>query len=165
MFFSMGEKMKNENLRVATLAGRIALTIATVCAPVAVMAAPATGGVITFVGALTAPGFTISAGAVTGAHASTATQTQGTDTRDGTTYVSFVSDPHNPSNADVSLSVVGQATSANTLAARFRDGKGRIVKPNAGGMYHVGALGGTLSVRANDKATSPALVTLITNYQ
>lgn len=157
--------MKNTNLRVATLAGRITVTTATVCFPVAVMATPGNGGVITFLGALTAPAFTVSAGAVADAHASTAARTQGSDTTEGTTYVTFVPDPNNPPNADLSLSAAGQAVSAKTLDARFRDGKGRIVKPNAGGTYHVGALGGTLAVRANDDATSPMQVTLVTNYR
>ncbi|SAK58963.1 hypothetical protein [Caballeronia ptereochthonis] len=142
------------------------LASATVCCSLAAEATAATGGVITFTGALVAPSFDVSVGSAPGSHAPFAAQTQITDTRGRTTYVTFVPEPNNPPNAEVSLSVAGHATGADALAADFTDGKGHIVRPDARGTYHVGALGGTLSMRANDDApASPKQVTLMTNYR
>ena len=123
------------------------------------------GGTITFLGALAAPSFSVYVGAP-GARTSTAAQNQTTDTSGRTTYVTFLPEPNNPPNADLSLSVAGHARSADVLSAGFRDGKGHAVKPGAGGTYHLGALGGTLSMRVADAAPpSPAQVTLLTSYR
>ncbi|KND54402.1 hypothetical protein BPUN_4736 [Candidatus Paraburkholderia kirkii] len=156
--------MKETNLRDATRPGRIALASALAGCLVATAATAATGGVITFTGALVAPSFDVSVGgSAPGSHASVA-QTQIASGK--TTYVTFVPEPNNPPNAELSLSVAGHATGADTLAADFRDGKGHVVGPDARGTYHVGALGGTLSMRAKDDApSSPTRVTLMTNYR
>ncbi|BAN22450.1 hypothetical protein [Caballeronia insecticola] len=150
--------MHQAKLRGASLAGRIALMGATVYCSVA---AAASGGVIYFTGALVAPPFDVSVGPTAGSGISTSAQTRMTDTSGRTTYVNFLSDAHDPPNAELQLSA-----NARAVVATFRDGRGQLVKPDAGGKYHVGALGGTLSMRANDGASpSETRVTLTTTYR
>ena len=157
--------MIKTNLRVAALRGTIALAGAALCCSVAAQTTLAPGGTITFIGALAAPSFSVSVATSAGGRAPTAAQNQTTDTSGRTTYVTFLPEPNNPPNADLSLSVAGHARSADVLSVDFRDGKGHVVKPGAGGTYHLGALGGTLSMRVADAAPQfPAQATLLTSY-
>lgn len=153
--------MNKAKLRAASLIARIALASATVYCSVAV-AGSASGGVIYFTGALVASPFDISVGHTAGLRVSTAAEAHMTDTSGRTTYVTFLPDAHNPPNAELQLS----AASAGAVSATFRDGRGRLVKPDAAGTYRVGALGGTLSMRPGDD-TSPSAtqVTLTTTYR
>jgi hypothetical protein len=148
----------------ARLTGLLALAGASAFCSITAAAAPAMGGVITFTGALLAPSFTVSAGRATGAYVSTAVGTQTTDTSGRSTYVMFFPEPTNPPNAELSLSVAN-ARDANALTTSFRDGQGRIVKPGADGAWFVGALGGTLSMHANDDIPAATPVTIVTSYR
>lgn len=158
--------MNTANLRVAALVGKIAVMSATACFSIAGEATAAAGGTVTFIGAILAPSFAMSVGSAAHAQGSTAAPTQITGTRGGTTFVSFLPVPYSPTNADVSLSVAGQARTADALTASFTDHKGRVVKPGPSGAYFVGAMGGTLSMRTKDDAPpSGTAVTLVTSYR
>lgn len=147
------------------MAGKIALAGAVICGSVGAAATTVPGGVITFIGALVAPPFAVSVGSTAGTHVLTASQMSMQGKSGRTTYVSFVPEKNNSSSADLTLSVAGRARSADALTTSFTDGKGRTVTPGADGRYHVGVLGGTLSMRAPDDAPpGGAQVTLTTNY-
>jgi|GEM_PF-1865242 len=155
--------MNKAKLRGAILAGQIALAGATAYCSVA---GAATGGVIHFTGALVASPFDVSVGHAGGSRTSTAAETHMTDTAGRTTYVTFLPDPHNPPNAELSLSTASGAGAAKAVTATFTDGRGRLLRPDAAGKYYVGALGGTLSMRANGGDSSSAEnVTLVTSYR
>ncbi|SAL62446.1 hypothetical protein AWB70_05701 [Caballeronia cordobensis] len=157
--------MKRNGAHVTLL---IALTGASVLYPMTGAATTRVpGGVITFRGALVAPPFDVSIGTTPTLGVSTAEQTRSGESSGNTLYVTYGADPRNPPNADVSLSVAGHATNGGqALAASFSDGKGRKMTPGIGGEYHLGALGGTLAIRAKDDASSSATrVTIVTNYR
>ncbi|WP_244207010.1 hypothetical protein [Caballeronia pedi] len=127
--------------------------------------AAAAGGVIYFSGALVAPPFNVSVEPSGGSRISATAGTHMTETGGRTTYVTFLPDPHNPPKAELTLSTASGAGRAGTVTATFKDGKGRLVKPDAAGKYEVGPLGGTLSMRAHDYASPSAEgVTLVTIY-
>jgi hypothetical protein len=151
--------MTTTNLRTASmiLAGTMAYCAAA--------SAGSGGGVIYFTGGLLAPQFDISVGTPTASGASTAARTQRIDTSGRTAYVNLSPEPHDSPSAELSLSVAGRAVAADALATRFSDSQGNTVRPGAGGTYHVGALGGTLSMRTKDETSALATrVTLTTNY-
>jgi hypothetical protein len=147
--------MNEAKLHVANRIGRWAAicAVAGACAPA--FGYMVTGGTITFRGALVAPQFMIASqsdGFV--AQSDTRVDAMGTHVAS----VRFDPPPNSAPSADITLRAAdGHATSA--VDTRFVDGHGKRVAP-AAGVFHVGAAGGVLSMRAKDSAP----VTLVTNY-
>lgn len=141
--------------------GRIAIAGAAACFAVSASAVTVPGGTITFLGALVAPPFALSTNARTSADGP-GFSARG-DQSGNTASVTFTPEPNSAPSADVSLSVDNHRATPGELNASFADGKGRRIAPNSGGVFHVGASGGVLSMQGKDASTK--LVTLVTNYQ
>jgi type 1 fimbria pilin len=156
--------MSDAKLGVTRRAGQLALASAVLYAAMA--SAGTNGGVIYFTGAIVAPPFEVSVGPAAAASAATA-PTRIDHASGRTAQVMFSAEPHESPSAELSMSVIGHgpASGARLLATRFTDSKGNTTPSRANGTYHVGRLGGTLSMRAlDDTPASVTRVLLMTSY-
>lgn len=141
------------------------LVLASAMSYCAMASAGTNGGVIYFTGSIVAPPFDVSVGS---GNASATASPKRIDQMSGrTAHVMFSAEPSDAPSAAVSMSVIGHspASGARVLATRFTDSRGNTTPSDAGGTYHVGKLGGTLSMRAlDDTPASVTRVLLTTSY-
>ena len=154
-----GVEMRARNARrVAVWAGAAALFC--VCGA----ASAADSGTINFTGMIVAPPFAVALGSQS--QTSAARVQTGRAAADGNRVaaVAFAADRNNPPSADVSLTVPGHES--DLLAPSFTDGTGHRVARGVGGVYHVGATGGelTISARPGSGLAADAPVMVTTNY-
>lgn len=136
----------------------VGLTAMTVLLAAPLSASAATGGRITFAGAVVAPQLQISA-----ASAIPATG-QGTSTArtEHSVNVTFSATPGVVSGADVVLQTNGSAHQRDAIATRFVDGGGRVGAAHDG-HYQVGRNGGVLSV-SPVRADTDTQVIVVVSY-
>ncbi|MDR5756291.1 hypothetical protein [Caballeronia sp. LZ035] len=147
----------------ARRAGQLVLASAvTYCA---MASAGTNGGVIYFTGSIVAPPFDVSVGSGNG---SATPSPKRIDEMSGrTAHVMFSAEPSDAPSAAVSTLVIGHspASGSRLLATRFIDSEGNTTPSDSGGTYHVGKLGGTLSMHAlDDTPASVTRVLLTTSY-
>ncbi|MDR5778742.1 hypothetical protein QCE63_04760 [Caballeronia sp. LZ065] len=141
------------------------LVLASAVSYCAMASAGTNGGVITFTGSIVASSFDVSVGS--GNAVATASPKRIDQTSGRTAHVMFSAEPGESPSAAVSTSVIGHspASGARLLATGFVDSKGNTMPSDAGGTYHVGRLGGTLSMHAlDDTPASVTRVLLTTSY-
>jgi len=132
-----------------------AVAVALFVAPLT--ASAASGGTITFIGAITAPPLQISAAPMVSAMRLGAANAQAASQGAGVA-VSFNAAPGVLSGADVALQPARAAQSRDAVAARFVDSGGRVVAPHDG-HYRVGRDGGVLSLSPKaSRADTPVIV-------
>ena len=151
--------MKTGRVRFGALSACMA-TVALVVSPMPAVAA--SGGTISFSGAIVAPQLTISA-APAGVVADAA---GGRLARTGSAVtLTFSASPGVATGADVALQVNDGATARNgdALAERFVDSGGRVFRAASDGHYRVGRDGGVLSL-APKNAALDTRVTVVVSY-
>lgn len=139
---------------VAAMAASVALVVAPVPADAA------SGGTISFSGAIVAPQLEISAapaGARVDAKGARLAQT------DSAVTLTFSAAPGVATGADVALQVNNGTTARNALAERFVDSGGRVFRAGSDGHYRVGRDGGVLSLAPKNTAQDTR-VTVVVSY-
>jgi hypothetical protein len=149
--------MKTGRVRFGALSAGVAMA-ALVVSPMPAVAA--SGGTISFSGAIVAPQLTISAtpaGALADAAGARLSQTGSAVT------LTFSASPGVATGADVALQVNNGATARDALAERFVDSGGRVSRAASDGHYRVGRDGGVLSL-APKSAALDTRVTVVVSY-
>lgn len=125
-------------------------------------AVAASGGTISFSGAIVAPQLAISAAsAAAGTHVDA---TGGRLAQTGSAVMlTFSAAPGVATGADVALQVNNGATARDAVAERFVDGGGRVSRAASDGHYRVGRDGGVLSL-APKNAALDTRVTVVVSY-
>jgi hypothetical protein len=136
-----------------------AMAMALLVAPLA--ASAASGGTISFAGAITAPPLAVTEGpASSGARAATAGPQAGRQGQGVT--LTFNSAPGVASGADVALQMIGTTQSRDAIAVRFVDSSGRVAAARDG-HYRVGRDGGVLSLSPK-RSGADTPVTVVVSY-
>lgn len=144
--------------------GAVAAMATLVAAPMPAEAA--SGGVISFSGAIVAPQLEISAAPALAPASARVDAKDARLARSGSAVtLTFSAPPGVATGADVALQVNSGATARNgdALAERFVDSRGRVFRAASDGHYRVGRDGGVLSL-APKNAAPDTRVTVVVSY-